>query len=159
MRHPGKGGCTLPSSREVDVLSACPPCQPFSILRSDRKTTTSKQHKLYGTVFDTEGSLVSLAWRLEPGVIVGEETNGFQSKHKEAEHSACDELEQRLRSLRSATEEHKGEPLFLGYKAVTGDCKTWMEVSRDRFFSCTTHESLSYRIQLPARNENRESHM
>ena len=74
MRHPNSThGCKLPEAGSVDILSICPPCQPFSQLRGNRLEKTPKQHELFNTVFGEQGPLKSLTRRLLPRVIIGEE--------------------------------------------------------------------------------------
>ena len=126
-RHPNSDACLPP--KRVDVLSVCPPCQPFSVLRSDRGFRAASEHKDYGVIFNKTGSVLSLMATVQAEVIVGEEVTNFAHKLRNVEASHLEDFSGELMAIEK---EGGGGKLITGFAALTADAGVWMKVKRSR---------------------------
>ena len=124
-----KAGFQLPGPKELDILIACAPCQPYSKLARSKKLP--EEHPLHYTIFGEEGSVCSFSAKYLPHLVVSENVLGILEKKGRGlyrDHRPADKFVERMMSIVC----DKGEKWFIDVECVEADSFCFVPQGRPR---------------------------
>ena len=121
--------CAPPAPKELDMLIACAPCQPYSKLARSKKLP--EEHPLHYTIFGEEGSVCSFSAKYLPHLVVSENVLGILEKKGRGlyrDHRPADKFVERMMSIVC----DKGEKWFIDVECVEADSFCFVPQGRPR---------------------------
>ena len=138
-RHPNNAGCSLPPPLTLDIVVACPPCQPYSENSNKRKSESPKKHKLFPTWYGDSGSVATMTAKLLPHRLFTENVGGaYMSFGKADPATAVGEFEAALRSIQRPD----GQDHFEGVAVVGLNAKNFCSHNRYRTLAPTDSKQI-----------------
>jgi site-specific DNA-cytosine methylase len=128
LHHPGEHSCALRPPSSVDIWLACPPCQPYSGMRS--AGGAAEDHEGFKVCFGETGSVISHLKLLLPSVFVAEQVEGFAKPRKNLhgispKEAFCTQV--------LGIQRPDGARHFVGYMVLDMNSSYFLEGSRPRF--------------------------
>jgi hypothetical protein len=128
--------CELPQPGTTDIAFIASPCQPFSVMRDQRKTV-AEGHKSFCVSFGEKGSAITYATSVKPHILIVEQVLGMLKRGKGEQG---DTFKDRLMKAMLEIPKEAGD----GYHFDAGICLS--DVSPEMFISARRPRSSAWNV-------------
>ena len=128
-------------TKDIDILFASAPCQPYSAMRHGSGPKDPKAHHGFNVMFGKEGGVASAVQVVRPRIFISEQVKGFSKPYSKdvPEFSAKTDLVDRIMTIKK----DDGTYHFACHICITLDSKDFIDGSRPRSLHLPTLLSAS----------------